>query len=139
MTMPDHIDNTDDVIDSRDIIARIQLLEELRDEHVIGAPDGTETPNPEGWREEYPDDAEELDMLTALADEAKDYAPDWEYGATLIRETYFVDYCQELVEDIGDLPKGLPSYIEIDWTATARNIRMDYTEVEFGGVTYLIR
>jgi hypothetical protein len=27
----------------------------------------------------------------------------------------------------------------IDWEATARNIAVDYTEVDFGGVTYYIR
>lgn len=31
------------------------------------------------------------------------------------------------------------SLIEIDWEATARNIAMDYTTVDFDGVTYYIR
>ncbi len=85
------------------------------------------------------DEREEMAALKTLAEEAQGYAPDWQYGETMIRESYFVEYCQELLEDIGDLPKDLPHYIEIDWEKTARNIRMDYTEVDFDGVAYLIR
>jgi hypothetical protein len=29
--------------------------------------------------------------------------------------------------------------VEIDWEATARNVRTDYTAVDFDGVTYWIR
>lgn len=117
------VDNSCDVIDSRDVIKRIAELEELADA-----------------QEEFDDGAqEELAALKSLAEEASGYAADWEYGETLIRDSYFVEYCQELLEDCGDLPKDLPHYIEIDWKATARNIRMDYTSVNFDGVTYWIR
>jgi hypothetical protein len=40
---------------------------------------------------------------------------------------------------IGDMPKEIPSYIVIDWDATAENIQADYTSVDFDGVTYWIR
>jgi hypothetical protein len=43
------------------------------------------------------------------------------------------------LEDVGDLPRGIPSYIVIDWAATADNLKVDYTEVDFDGVTYLVR
>jgi hypothetical protein len=33
----------------------------------------------------------------------------------------------------------LPDWIVIDWDATADNLKVDYTEVEFDGVTYLVR
>lgn len=59
-------------------------------------------------------------------------------GVQLIAEQDFPEYIQELLEDIGDVPK-LPSYVEVDWEATAENLRIDYTEVEFEGVTYLFR
>lgn len=87
----------------------------------------------------YSDDARELFALEALADDAAGYAPDWIHGATLIRESYWVEYVQEMLVDIGDLPKELPHYIEIDWEKTADNIRADYTDADFDGVTYLIR
>ncbi len=88
---------------------------------------------------EDPSDAEEYEALKDLADEASQYAEDWDYGVTLIRYSYFTAYCQELCDDIGALPKNTPDYIVIDWEATARNLRVDYTEVSFGGVAYLIR
>lgn len=85
------------------------------------------------------EDAQEYRALKALADEAEDYAPDWTYGAQLIRDSYFVTAMQELCEEIGDFPNGVPSYYVIDWEATARNLRVDYTEVDFDGVTYWVR
>lgn len=116
------ISNTDDVIDSRDVIARIEEIEALGDDKNLTQ-----------------EDLDELTALRALQDEAEGYAPDWKYGATLIRRSYFVDYCREMVSDIGDMPKEIPSYIEIDWDATARNLEVDYTSVDFDGVEYLVR
>lgn len=61
------------------------------------------------------------------------------FGSHLYSSPYFVDYCQELCADIGDVPKDMPGYLVIDWEATARNIKFDYTEVDFDGVLYQIR
>lgn len=123
------ISNTDDVIDSRDVIERIEELEgeraDIEDIQLLV-----------DWDEE---NKAELEALKAFADEAEGYSEDWRYGATLVRDSYFEDYARELLEDIGDIPRGLPHYIEIDWEATARNIRMDYTEVDFDGVSYWVR
>ena len=38
------------------------------------------------------------------------------------------EFVQQLIEDCGDLPKDLPSYIYIDWEHTARDIMMDYSK-----------
>lgn len=83
-------------------------------------------------------DGEELKTLKALAEQCEGNG-DWEHGEALIRGSYFEDYCQKLCEDIGDIPKDLPHYIVIDWEATARNIEIDYSEVDFDGVPYLMR
>jgi len=40
------------------------------------------------------------------------------------------EFVQELVEDCGDIPKDLPFYIHIDWEGTARDVMMDYFEIE---------
>ena len=45
----------------------------------------------------------------------------------------------ELLSDIGDLPAEIPHYIVINREATARNIRMDYSSVDYDGVTYWYR
>ncbi len=130
------ISNSDDVIDSRDVIARIEELVSERDAFEDDPTDGSSRHT---WAGDNPDDAAELAVLQALAAEAEDYAPDWHHGETLIRDTYFTDYAMELLEDIGDLPKNLPSYVVLDEEATARNIRLDYTSVDFDGVKYWIR
>ena len=150
------ISNSDDTIDSRDVIARIEELESERSDlsdaldEAVEASNTDETSDPEELQQAI-DDAKhdlqewdndnkaELDALKALADEAEGYASDWNHGEQLIRESYFTEYAQQLCEDIGDVPRDLPHYIEIDWEATARNIKQDYTEVEYDGVTYLIR
>lgn len=88
------------------------------------------------WDADY---ADELGPLKAFAAEFEDYCPDWNHGVTLIRESYFTEYAEELVKDIGDLPKDIPGYLVIDWDATAENLKVDYTEGDFGGVTYFAR
>lgn len=140
--MPRHeISNDDDVIDSRDVIARIKELESAIEDSLGEHADDAPTDAPAGvladWWKEHGADSDEVDellALRALAEEAKG-----EHGESMIRESYFVEYCQELCADIGDLPRDLPRYLVIDWEATARNLRQDYTEVDYAGVTYLIR
>jgi len=135
---------SDEIIDSRDVIERIEELEgELESAHEALNIE----PSFASWvkdqrlfsSSDHFDEATELHALKKLQDEAEGYAPDWRYGATLIREDHFTEYCQELLDDIGDLPKDLPGYIAIDWDKTADNLRVDYTEVDFDGTTYLVR
>jgi hypothetical protein len=155
------ISNSDDTIDSRDVIARIEDLQSERDALLAALSDAedalTDFDPEEGGGDEAElqqaitdatrdlaawdatSEAEELKALLALQDEAEGYAPDWKHGAQLIRDSYFERYCEELCQDIGDLPRDMPSYLVIDWEATARNIRVDYTSVEFDGVTYWVR
>lgn len=149
--------NTDDVIDSRDVIERIEELEAEREqlaESVYDANSALRESVDDDEREVlddalekakdrlddwYNDNGDELKALKSLADEAEGYAPDWHHGATLIRGTYFGEYAEEMLKDIGDLPKDIPHYIVIDWEATADNIREDYTAVDFDGIEYWVR
>lgn len=92
-------------------------------------------------------DADAIDALRAynailveLRGEGGDeqWRGDW-YPGTLIHDRYFADYARELVEDCDDIPRDLPHYIEVDWDATARNIRIDYTCIDIDGNTYWYR
>ena len=141
------VSNSADVIDSRDVIRRIEELEsELEGLEFkftgTAAEMGVYLDSlEESHTGDEPfdrDAAEEYLTLKALADEAEGCA-DWSYGEALIRESYFVEYCQQLCEDIGDIPRNMPAYLVIDWEATSKNLRADYSEVDFGGETYLIR
>lgn len=91
------------------------------------------------------DETEELETLEGLLSDLKGYGGDeqWEgswYPVMLIRESYFQEYAQELADDIGAIPKdaGWPCTC-IDWEQAARELRMDYSSVEYDGVTYLYR
>lgn len=138
------LDNSADIIDSRDVIARIEEIEtELRDAHEgegskadfdVWLSDMAD--NDQGTLQEA---AQELFALRDLVKEAEGYAGDWLHGATLIRHSYFVEYCQDMLSDLGDLPREIPSYVVIDWEATADNLKVDYTTVDFDGVEYYIR
>ena len=121
-----------DMIDVRDIIERFEHVEDALS-------DDAETS--EGFDE---DDKAEAATLKAILDELcgaggdEQWRGDW-YPITLIRDSYFTDAMEVLVKDIGDLPKDLPSYLEIDWEATADNLRADYTSIDIDGTEYWFR
>jgi antirestriction protein len=118
-TYPAGITNTEDMIDSRDVIERIAELE-ADDE-----------------RDEY--EAEELAALKAFAEQGEGFA-DWQYGEVFIRDSYFEDYARELAEDMGAITgdESWPATC-IDWERAARELRMDYTPIGFDGVDYWAR
>jgi hypothetical protein len=121
MTMTNEITNDQDIIDSRDIIERIEELSSYAPSEISK------------------EDLAELLSLKVLAEEAEPESSDWQHGETLIRRSYFVDYVMDMLADCGDLPRNMPWYIKIDKEATASNIEQDYASVDFDGVEYLIR
>jgi len=138
------ISNRQDVIDSRDIIERIEELERCLDTcphcgEGILIEEGEKQVCPDCENELFDEgEANELKVLKALADECEGYS-DWEHGEALIRESYWVQFVEDLCKDIGDLPSEVPWYIAIDWDQTAENISADYSRVDFDGVEYYIR
>lgn len=117
------VSNYDDLIDSRDVIARIESLE----------------------GEESHDSVEELKLLQDFMDEMKGYGGDeqWRgdwYPVTIIRDSYFKEYAMELADDIGAINKDAKWPCNcIDWDQAARELRMDYSAVQFDGITYWYR
>jgi len=144
------LDLTADIIDVRDIIDAVERLEEDTRGIRSGSP-----LNPAQFLKKYREfhypglgysDSilEELAMLTSILNNLcnnggdEEWRGDW-YPLTLIRNSYFVAAMRELVQDIGDLPRDIPSYLEIDWDATAENLRVDYSSVDIGDLTYWYR
>jgi hypothetical protein len=120
--MQTSLDLTADIIDIRDIIEQIEVLAEQLTKYSADA-------------SAYPELVEEHTALCAIMAELagnggdEQWQGDW-YPLTLIRDHHFTDYCRELCEDIGAVPRDLPAYIAIDWDETASNLMVDYSSVE---------
>jgi antirestriction protein len=149
----DEPNNGMNLIDSRDIIERIESLE-LDLEIAADMEAGKLQQRWTLWHawtnkpETYLDEGEqetiqaELKILKSVEEEAEGYASDWQYGETLIRCTYFKDYAQELAEDCGMVTKdsNWPNrHGYIDWDRAARDLQVDYTSVDYDGIEYWIR
>ena len=126
------ISNAQDLIDSREVIERIEELRAMLPEEA-----GDVMPGTSGDLEDI---QAELEALEALAEQGRQYAPDWEYGETLIHDEYFETYARELAEDCGLIRKDAnwPNNC-IDWEEAARQLQQDYTAIDFAGETYWIR
>jgi len=160
-----NVSNTDDMIDPRDVIERIEELEEERQE-LVGAIDGAKDDLKDAqddtsvlqtdaaeesrlfqkigdaesalidWDDENGD---ELTALKSLAEEGANETSEWSSGETLIHEDYFTEYAQDLAEDLGmDHNQPWP-YDCIDWEKAAEALKADYSTVDFDGQTYYIR
>jgi hypothetical protein len=114
---------TDETLDSRTIIARIEYLEDLS--VITGA------------------EIFELVELKSVAKTASEYSEEWEYGVTLVRDDYFTEYVREYAIDCGFvLPKSdewLYTFVTVDWDAAAESLQDDYSSVTFDGVTYWVQ
>jgi len=159
--MATDISNTDDIIDSRDVIARIEELEselqsltdavdEAREALTdLGQEEPYDSPELEEARETLAsaesdladwEGEEELKTLKALADQCDGYG-DWGHGEGLIRDSYFQEYAEQLADDIGAIDRNAKWPVNcIDWEKAARELQQyDYTEVDFDGEAYWIR
>lgn len=85
------------------------------------------------------DNQDEFDALNNLRDEFDHRS--WRDGITLIPEDDFEDYARDLAEDLygNDIRKSSWPFDCIDWEKAADSLRMDYSSVEYEGVTYLYR
>ena len=135
------IDTHADVLDSRDIIDRLEEVTNELDEI-----------------EEYCDDNDirydEHDDYNSIHDEFREleevraecqHIGDWEHGTTLINERYFTDYIKEMVEDCYEVPDHMMtgewpwSHMEMDWDSAAEEAKMDYSSVDIAGTTFYVR
>ena len=78
------------------------------------------------------DEQEELDALYELQEEASGFEQ-------FINESEFTSYVEEFAKDCGYISDDFPAWIKIDWDETADEVRIDYTEFEFRGETFLAR
>ncbi len=134
MSIYHEISNVEDVMDSRDVIDQINKLEELRADFLASGELDTRT---DEWL--ATDEGRELTTLLALQEDASN-SPGWRYGETLIRDSYFIEYAEELANEICDMKStNAWPFCHIDWEAAADALKQDYFSVDFDGVTYWIR
>lgn len=134
---------TDRMLDARDLAAR---YEELKDEsdRLEEALDEAEEPGDivaaqlelDAWRE---DNERELDDLDALDSEVGGLGRLADNEPLLINDSHFAEYAEELCKDCGYISSNFPWWIEIDWEATADNLKADYASADFGDETFWYR
>jgi hypothetical protein len=125
--LQDLLEEFDELEDDRDVEGMKTVHESIheKEENIVDAEDELEV-----WKTE---NAERLLALQELSEEVN------LSDAFLIHEDDFTDYTEDLCKDCGYISDDFPSWIEIDWDATADNVRMDYTSVDFDGESYLVR
>ena len=128
--MTKSITNSEDIIDVRDVIERFEELEAMQQDEIKDADNSS--------YEEYDTLKDLLEILKSTGGDEK-WRGDW-YPITLIRESYFVSYAQELAEGCGYLEKnpGWPNTC-IDWEFAAKELQYDYSSCELDGITYYYR
>lgn len=138
----EYSDLTDAVDEARTDLAEAEGVGDENEEEIASCREALEEAEQElaDW-----DGHDELSALSTLLDELKGYGGehqwqgDW-YPVTLIEEGYFTEYAQELAEDMGSVNRDAPwPQTFIDWDAAAEALKMDYSEVEYDGMTYYYR
>lgn len=114
--------STPEYFDSRDVIARIEELEDRDLTPELSFSEG-----------------KELEALIALRDEAEEReVGEWEFGITFIREDCIADHAEEDLAEFIDID-SIPSWVVIDWDETAKNYFDENRTYQFRGTTYYAR
>jgi hypothetical protein len=127
----------DNVVNKQDIEDRLSELEDERDSFMEDT-GFDEIEQPAEWEESlatweaHQPEGQEWRMLTDIIEEIG-------HADYLVAEDYFEDYVKEMLQDCGDVPRELPWYVEIDWEATADNIKGDYGTIEIEGKDWYYR
>lgn len=136
--------DTRDLIEKRDSLKQ-QILDSFLEtfEHYADMTDSFEDirfeeEEIENWKQDWSVELKEIEEIDNIENEV---GREFESGCTLIDESDFEEYCEDLCVDLGEIPKDLPAYIEnnIDWGGVANDLKIDYSELEYQGTTYLFR
>ena len=127
--------NQDEYIDAAQLVTLVEDWEAAMEE---GADEDGEIQLPFGVGEYH--------ALKRVADEVVQYGGDNDHEQ-LVREDCFLEYTKQLVDDCyGDVAKQLDNqhswpwrHMTMDWEACADELKGDYVEIDFDGVTYYMR
>jgi antirestriction protein len=108
-----------DIIDTRTLAEELDELEGLEEDDLSE------------------DDRERMKALNELADEV---GSEFYHGETMIPESSFKDYAQQLAEDIGAISRDVSWPLTcIDWEQAADELLHDYSSVEWENETFYVR
>ena len=135
------------VIDSRDIMERIEELKEesrFLKKEIQWSLQMTDLPQANHLNFLKKDLENEIALLCDFKTECESHSTEFQYGETIIACHYFEDYCEELARDCGYLPQlerntHNPINNFIDWSNWAEHLKADYAEVSCDGNNFLIR
>ena len=106
--------NSDDVIDSRDILDYIKKHKD---------------------NEDFKEEVEALQkVIDEYCNEYDEGLKDLEFGITFIRDSYFEEYMLDYFLQFNQVDEALECYIDIE--AFARDQQYDYERISFDGVDY---
>ena len=77
------------------------------------------------YEEEVVEDFVEIFGVCSISSLSDAYQGKWDSGA---------EFAQNLAEDCGEVPRDMPSWIEIDWKSSWDNLSYDYTEGSGGHI-----
>lgn len=123
-SIPNSITGYEDYLDSRDMQERLDYLDSLDDDDLTD------------------DEKEEYNELFRVREEliANSGEEAWGWGYQFIRDTFFPDYAEEFANDVGAIDdKQYWLTCHIDWEGVARDMQMDYWQVEIFGSLYWTR
>ncbi len=119
MTTSNPIDNSENIINTRDIDIRIDYLAFLDDPDL--SPEDKDL-----WEDEITELANLRELWSDLSENR---------DVQLIRESYFGDYAREFADEIYGLDgNGASAYF--DYEKFADEYQSDFSSIEFDGVTY---
>jgi len=134
-------------VNTRDVENRMEELQEEFDSTPFGGNYEADllykilSKTPEEWLIGI--DIENVNELIALVRLRKDVThagSEWYDGTQLIPLENFKEYALELAEECNMIPKNFGWPINcIDWDFAARELKADYSKVEFNGISYLVR
>ena len=79
----------------------------------------------EGYGEEVVESFLEIFDIDSIGSLSDAYMGQYDSGA---------EFAQSIAEDCGEVPRDMPSWIEIDWKASWDNLDYDYTEGSGGHI-----
>ena len=123
MSSPMRITNDESIIDSRDVIARIEFLESSANAGYI-----------------LEEEREELTVLRKLAEKGDSATNEWQHTVLLIRDSHFKMHAMDTAEEVGAINWNATWPLNcIDWERAERELKQGYTSIDFDGVTYWVR